>query len=378
MRIGKVGILLSAIIGSTPALADALSTPSLSGPLAANPNPMNFDAGPLGKIYVTGVVSGLALYQTNHTLSSGDHELLVDFSNAQVFAQKTDGLVQFYVQAGEYAIPSLGLPYLRATDETSATYGPVPVAYLKIAPSENFNVEAGKLPTLLGEENTFDFQNPNIERGLLWNQTPGVNRGVQANYTQGPLAVSLSWNDGIYSNRFNWLSTSIAYTVDSENTVTFLGGGDLGSYDYSLPPQSSSSIYDLIWAHTSGPWMIMPYVQYTRVLSASALAATPTVGGALFAGYTFNSHWNLSGRFEYIAQTSGVDSVLYGPKSTAWSLTLTPTYQYSVFFARTDFSYVGASKLGLSSSETTPGPGFGTAGNATGQFRAMLEAGILF
>ena len=39
--------------------ADPLSTPSMAGPLAANPNPFSVEAGPLGKVYVGGVVSGV-------------------------------------------------------------------------------------------------------------------------------------------------------------------------------------------------------------------------------------------------------------------------------------------------------------------------------
>ncbi len=62
---------------------------------------------------------------------------------------------------------------------------------------------AGKLPTLIGAEYTFTFENMNIERGLLWNQENAVNRGVQANFTSGPVAVSVSWNDGFYPNRYN-------------------------------------------------------------------------------------------------------------------------------------------------------------------------------
>ena len=41
----------------------------------------------------------------------------------------------------------------------------------------------------------------NIERGLLWNQENAVNRGIQANYSAGPVAISVSWNDGMLSNK---------------------------------------------------------------------------------------------------------------------------------------------------------------------------------
>jgi hypothetical protein len=34
-----------------PSTPTAMTTPAMTGPLAANPNPMSFDAGPLGPVY---------------------------------------------------------------------------------------------------------------------------------------------------------------------------------------------------------------------------------------------------------------------------------------------------------------------------------------
>ena len=65
----------------------------------------------------------------------------------------------------------------------SNLYGPLPVAFLKLQPAENTFIEIGSLPTLIGAEYTFSFENMNIERGLLWNQEPAVSRGIQLNHT---------------------------------------------------------------------------------------------------------------------------------------------------------------------------------------------------
>jgi hypothetical protein len=100
-------------LSAQAAHADALSTPSMVGPLTANPNPTSFNAGPLGMIYLTGAVSGLVLWQDN--VAPGDGSSRVDFSNAQIFMQKTDGWFQFFVQVSGYSMPSLGAPYFRAT-----------------------------------------------------------------------------------------------------------------------------------------------------------------------------------------------------------------------------------------------------------------------
>ena len=64
-------------------------------------------------------------------------------------------------------------------------------------------------------------------------------------------------------------------------------------------------------------------------------------------------------------------NLLYGLGSTAWSITLTQTYQYKKFFTRTDISYVSAGNV-------TPGYGFGTYGLKTSQTRGVVELGFLF
>ena len=65
-----------------------LSTPSITGPLQAGP-PITFDAGPLGKLNLNGVLSGFGLVQGNHV--SVDSTGQAALSNGQVFVQKADG-----------------------------------------------------------------------------------------------------------------------------------------------------------------------------------------------------------------------------------------------------------------------------------------------
>jgi len=370
-------LVIAAAFHGNAAQAGALTTPALTGPLAANANPFAFDAGGLGNIYVTGAVSGLAMFQSNYSQAPGDTQSLLDLANAQIAVQKTEGFFQFYVQAGQYATPSLGLPYQRAT-MASAAFGAVPVAYAKIAPTDNFNILAGKLPTLIGAEYTFSFQNINIERGLLWNQEPAISRGVQANYSLGPVTVSLSLNDGAYTNKYNQLSGLVAYAVSSTDTISAAGSGLLGAASNPLAPVANQSVYNLIWTHLEGPWLITPYVQYTKVPATGGFPSTATWSGAVLANYAFDANWSLGGRAEYIAQDGGFDPVLYGHDSSAFSLTVTPTYQYKVFFSRADFSYVHADAPSFFSSQGFPGPGFGSSGTNTDQERLMIEFGILF
>jgi len=183
-----------------------------AGSLTANPKPISFEAGPLGPVLVSGVVSGLGLWQ-NNKFPDQQHSQ-ASLSNGQVFFQKNEGLFQYFVQVGAYTLPSLGTPYFSTATTTGDFFGPVPVAFAKIAPTDNFYVQGGKMAGLVGVEAPFTFQNMNIERGLLWAQEPLITRGAQLGYTQGPLALALQWTDGFYSNRYTWLTGSATYTLD--------------------------------------------------------------------------------------------------------------------------------------------------------------------
>ena len=361
--------------------------PAMSGPLAANAAPMSYDVGAAGKWYVTGAISAIAQTQNNvysySFVASPDRRSIADVSNAQIFVNKPDGLVQFFAQLGVYTLPDLGVPYVKSSDALNTWYGAFSQGYIKLAPTDSFSIEAGKLPTLIGAEYTFSFENMNVERGLLWNQENAVNRGVQANYSMGPVALSVSWNDGLYSNEYSWAWLSAAYTIDKSNSISFIGGGNTRrtTVNTAVTPlfQNNEQVYNLIYTRTSGPWVIQPYLQYTQVprIAGASLKQASTFGGALLVNYSFAmiAGLNLPVRLEYISSTGsptdGAPNLMYGPGSKAWSVTVTPTYQYKIFFARVELSYVQASS-------TAPGAAFGPSGNEKSQSRAILEAGLLF
>jgi hypothetical protein len=328
----------------------------------------------LGTLDVAGVVSGLVLAQGN-TLA-GDKSMHFDLSNGQVLFHKTQGMWQFYVQAGAYNIPALGTAYYATVDAVRDLYGPLPVGYLKLAPSKNFSVIAGLLPTLMGAESAFTFQNMNIERGLLWNQGNAVTRGVQVNEAMGKLCASVSWNDGFYSGRFDWLTGSLSYAFNGASTLAFKGGGNLGQTAYrslATPVQNNGSVYDIVYRYTKGAWTIEPYLQFTDVPTdprAGVVKGATTRGGALLLTHKFGPHFSLAGRGERIS-TTGNGNLLYGPGSGAWSLTLTPAFQSQGFFVRGEFSLVSATRY-------APGAAFGPLGTALNQPRIAIEAGVMF
>lgn len=362
-----------------PAAAPALA-PSMAGPLHPNSSPLHVDGGPLGPIYVSGVISGLGLIQ-DHPMQ-GDHKSLVDLSNGMAIVQSVQGPVQFYAQVGGYSIATLGTPYFKAGHYVNDTYGLVPVAYVKIVPNVDFNLQVGKLYTLQGAENAFTFQNFNIERGLLFNQTSTINRGVQANYAHGPLSVSLALTDGYYSKKYNWLSGTLSYTVSPKDSFTVGAAASLGSNSkstFATPTVlNNGQLYFMSWTRTDGQWTIQPYLQFgyvPRRKSVGIAHNAATFAAAILGKYSFSADFALAGRAEIITSTgslgNGAPNLVYGPGSGAWSLSLTPTWQKGILFVRPEASYLRAWKV-------TRGFGLGPDFNDRSQIRGLIEAGIIF
>jgi Putative beta-barrel porin-2, OmpL-like. bbp2 len=362
---------------AAPAAPMPLSTPSITGPLSNQP-PAMFNAGPFGNIAVNGIVTGMGLLQSNHL--PGDNFDQAALSNGQVFIQKADGWFQFYVEAGAYNIPDLATPFLKTQDTITDLWGPVPIAFLKLQAGKNTSFEIGSLPTLIGAEYTFDFENMNIERGLLWNQETAISRGIQVNQTMGKLAASVSWNDGFYSNRYSWVSGSLAYTSGA-NALSFVAGGNLGQTrfeDFATPVQNNGSIYNVIYTFTKGSWIVQPYFQYTDVptnVKVGVEKGASTTGGAILLSYAFKHGFSLPLRYEYITSSGSVatDTVnlLFGAGSNGTSFTATPTYQKGGFFVRGDIGFVHAGSY-------APGYVFGNLGAKDNQLRAVAEVGFIF
>jgi hypothetical protein len=356
-----------------------LSTFVLTGPLQWLP-PAVFDAGPFGKLSVNAIVTGFAQFQNNPV--PGDDTKQATLSNGEVFIQKADGKVQYYIQAGVYTMPTLGNSFLSAEKTVSNFYGPVPVAYLKLPMGKNTQFLIGSLPSLMGAESTFTYQNFNIERGIVWNQENAINRGIQINQTLNKyLSASVSWNDGYYSNRYSWLSGSVTLTK-GPHVLVYDGMGNLGQTKFqtmATPVQNNGYMHAVIYTYTKGPWIVSPYFQYGK-LPANAKVGVPVgtsaTGGALNVSRAFKSGFSLPARVEYLTSsgsaTDGSTNILgFGAGSSGFTFTATPTYQKGGMFVRGDLGTVHASNY-------TQGDVFGKTGTNGDQFRAVLEFGFIF
>jgi hypothetical protein len=364
---------------AAPAAPAPLSTFVLTGPLTWQP-PATFDAGPFGKLSVNGIVTGYSVFQNNAV--TGDTSAQATLSNGEIFIQKADGKLQWYVQAGVYTMPTLGVPFVNAQTTVSNFYGPVPVAYLKLQAGKTTQFLLGQLPTLMGAESTFTYQNFNIERGIVWNQENAINRGIQVNQTIGKyLSASVSWNDGYYSDRYSWLSGSVTLTK-GPHTLVYDGMGNLGQTVYqtaATPIQNNSYMHAVIYTFTKGPWIVSPYFQYSKVPANTKIdvaTGTSAVGGAVNVSYAFKSGFSIPVRVEYLtssgsATDGSVNLLGFGGGSSGTTFTATPTYQKGGMFVRGDLSWVHASNF-------TAGDVFGAAGTNGDQFRGVLEFGFIF
>ena len=334
-------------------------------------------------------LSGLAAAQSN--TSNASPKDFGDVSNAQFMLQKTSGWLQLFAMGGAYSQPALASNYTRAYTQTDGTWGFFPVGWITLAPSNEWQLNIGKLFAIGGGENTFTYQNINIQRGLLWTQTNVVTRGMQLNYQGDTFSANLAWTDGSYSNTYNWLSGQLTVPLNERHSLnaSWTGSVSANAMNTMATPllQNNSQITTLNYGYNSPHWSLSPYLQMTVVPAApevGILGSSGTRGAAILGTYRINpleqgkpvkQNITLPLRLEYLNSwgNSGVSSnnLMYGPNSAAWSATLTPTWQRGAFFTRLEGSYVRA--LNVSS-----GASFGLNGNANGQARIMLEAGILY
>jgi hypothetical protein len=365
---------------AAPAAAPApLSTFVLSGPLQWLP-PATFDAGPMGTLSVNGIVTGFSQFQNNSV--PGDDKAQATLSNGQIFIQKADGKVQYFVQAGVYTMQALSVPFANAQNTVNNTYGPVPVAFLKLPVGKTTSFLIGSLPTLMGAESTFTYQNFNIERGIVWNQENAINRGIQVNQALGKyVSASFSWNDGYYSNRYSWLSGSLTFTKGPHSLV-YDGMGNAGQTVFqtaATPIQNNSYMHTVIYTFTKGAWIVQPYFQYSNLpknAKVGVTKATSSTGGAFTVSRAFKHGFALPARVEYLtssgsATDGSVNLLGFGAGSAGTTFTATPTYQKGGMYVRSDLAWVHAT-------DYTSGSVFGKTGTNASQFRGVLEFGFIF
>jgi len=396
LLVGGLSALLIAL-GVGPALADTQTpTPRPSAtpaPVAtASPSPAPSSTSlTLGPLTIDGVFSAFTMFTSGvnatgalDTTTGVDTNNLTDISNAFLIVNKASGTFRYGFAAGAYNIPVVGFALNKTTQDGANTslYGALPSVYIEYAPTGSFNLQAGKLATMTGQESTYTYENMNIQRGIIWNMEPAVSRGLRGTITGSKFNGALEVNDGFYSGNRLGFEGQITNTPSASTTVEVV----FMLPNASAPANTTASIankqlIDPMLTYTTGKWQFLPYLLFVNAPKSAALGYTNdehAFGAAFMSTYALSSTWSLPLRVEYGKNGSAPgDTSLnanllgYGPGSGAWTYTLTPTYRHGVFFARAEASDANVTNF-------TPGIAFGTSGTQSNQFRTGLEAGLQF
>ena len=363
---------------------------SVSDTLLLSGSRPQFDLSELGSYKLSAIATGLVGHQTNPM--QGNSPTIADLSNGQLLIEKQSGPIQLFALIGAYSMPELGVPYTQAGSNTKNTWGYVPNAWIKLPVNHELSVSIGKLSAIGGIEGTYTYQNINIQRGLLWHQTSSVTRGIQADYENDRVSATVAFTDGSYSNTYNWLGAQVNLKINPSNEIGASWNGSLSAngLENNATPllQNNSQISTLSYTYKSSHLTASSYLQYTNVPQRPAIGimeSSNTKGIGLLTTYRLfpldsqgkppKKNVSFPLRLEYIASSgnsyTSENNLLYGPNSSAWSITFTPTYQDGMYFARAEASYVQALNA-------TPGTTFGASGTSNSQFRFLLEGGVLF
>jgi Putative beta-barrel porin-2, OmpL-like. bbp2 len=387
------------MVGVGQALADtpaptpkASATPTPAPAASPSPSPAPSSTSlTLGPLTIDGVFSAFTMFTSGvnatgalDTTTGVDNNNLTDISNAFLIVNKASGTFRYGFAAGAYNIPVVGFALNKTTQDGANTslYGALPSVYVEYAPTGSFNLQAGKLATMTGQESTYTYENIDIQRGIIWNMEPAVSRGLRGTITGSKFNGALEVNDGYYSGNRLGFEGQITNTPSASTTVEVV----FMLPNASAPANTTASIankqlIDPMLTYTTGKWQFLPYLLFVNSPKSAALGYTNdehAFGAAFMTTYALSSTWSLPLRVEYAKNGSAPgDTSLnanllgYGPGSGAWTYTLTPTYRRGIFFARAEASDVNVTNF-------TPGIAFGSSGTQSNQFRTGLEAGLQF
>jgi hypothetical protein len=358
---------------------------AMSGPTA-----IQIDGGPLGALQLSGGVDGYAYYD-NPVRSGQDNG--ANIANGLVELQKTDGILQFTIEIGSNG-GAIGLGSavgkLSQTSINTFSTGPLYAGYLTVAPTGlPITISAGQLGSLEGYESGVDWNNPSQIVTDIFEVQNSQARGVEANYTAGPLSATLEFGDGWDDGVFNFVQALVTYTIDSSNVANVYYAGNLGrtglnaitygntpEYVYG-PNYKNSQMIGGFYSYTVGSLNLVPEAQYVYAKSDAALGlykSSANFGAALFGDYSFGtSPYSVGGWVEY-ADSTGPDFWFVGPQSELVGFAVSPTWQYKDLFARAN---LGAAYL-LNNKSGGASYGYGSKGNDKLSEDVTLEAGLLF
>ena len=396
-RLVSAALSLAALC-ATPTVALALDPPA---PVEFNIGSWKLDwsVGADGFVYgLTGAGDAGHLGQLGTDKSAGTKLL-----NGLFKVEKTEGLFQFDIELGGVASWTLGTRPTMASAQTFSS-GPLYIGSLKLVPTPELTIAAGRLASLEGYEATVDWFNPSVLMTSIFYVQNSVSNSISANYTTGPLSATLMFGDGFDTYRFNFLQAAATYTFNDTNNLTVYGATNVGhtglsAHTYGSSERSwnatrvgayganyiNSSMAGAYYSYTYDNLNIVPEVQYVWADKNSGLVTpgSPAMtgfsshfGAALFANYKFkDTPYSIGGWLEYFT-SNGPDFWFVNPKARGFGLSVAPTWQSDHVFVRGDIGFLHLTSIGDSTSPLFSG-GYGT-GHDRNQASFLVEVGLTY
>jgi hypothetical protein len=395
-------------------MAIGLSCISLHAHAVDGPKPVEFDAGPLGPLDFSAAGDGYFFFQSGTSSDSkssiaGERPTGVDVNAWMVELHKPTGLIQFTIQLAEYQDINLGANKPTMVNDNRFTTGPLRTAMVTLAPTQDFKFSIGQLPSLEGYESVFPWNNPSALRTVLNVGQNSNSRGVEADYTHGPLSASVAFGDGYDTGVWNYVQFLATDKINANNSISLYGGiplgvtgpntfayGEGGMSEGGADGNGGQGTLAVVNSNMLGAWYtwkdgglsITPEVQlqWTRPinkyagetsggLSDDIPKETGNFGAALFANYQFgDSPYSLAGWAEYATShgTGAQDSWFVAPDAQLAGFAIAPGWQYKQLFTRLNIGYVHLLNSG------TPSAGFGDEGTGRNQVVTTLEFAFVY
>lgn len=374
------------------------------------PKAVEIDAGPLGPLDFSAAADGYFFLQSGTADNAknsiaGSKAAGADIGAWMLQLKKSTGLVQFTIQLAEYADINLGSNKPSEPNAHRYTTDPLRAAYISLAPTPDFKLSIGQVGSLEGFESSFPWNNPVAFRTLAVDGENSNNRGVEADYSQGPFSGSVVFGDGYDTGVWNYLQYLVTAKFDASNSLTVYGGVPLGTtgpntFAYGEGGASgggangnggqgelaavNSTMVGGWYTWKSGDLAITPQIQYQWTDPLTKYAAVPSNNipkqtgnfvADLFGTYKFgDSPWSLGGWAEYARSygTGAQADWFIAPGASLWGFAFAPGYQYKQLFSRLNVGYVHLLNSG------TPAAGFGNQGTGRNQGVVTLEFAFVY
>jgi Putative beta-barrel porin-2, OmpL-like. bbp2 len=378
------------------------------------PQAVEFDGGPLGPLEFSAAGDGYFFLQSGtssdpHNSIAGSKAVGAEINAWMTELHKSTGLVQFTIQLGEYQDINLGTNKPSEVNGDRFTTGPLRSAFVSLVPTDNFKLSVGQVPSLVGYESVYPWNNPSALRTVLNVGQNSNSRGVEADYTQGPFSGSVVFGDGYDTGVWNHIQFLATDKIDDNNSVSVYGIVPLGTtgpntfaYGEGGQPEGgadgnggqgelavvNSNMLGAWYTWKIGQLSLTPEVQYQWTtpltkyanevsggLSDDIPKETGNFGAALFGNYKFgDSPYSLAGWAEYATShgSAAQDAWFVAPDAELAGFAIAPGYQYKQLFTRLNIGYVHLLNAG------TPAAGFGDQGMGKNQVVTTLEFAVVY